>query len=84
MRRLIALALLFGIVVSTIPAAAYDLCPKNEGYPDCSNRGELRSLGRHPRQQLAYGAGLPLADTSRVRIPRSLSKLKAVPRPGVP
>jgi hypothetical protein len=39
MLRLIALALLFGFVVSTVPASAYDLCPKNEGYPDCSNRG---------------------------------------------
>jgi hypothetical protein len=38
MRRLIALALLFGIVVSTVPASAYDTCPKHEGYPDCSNR----------------------------------------------
>jgi hypothetical protein len=38
MRRLIALALLFGIVVSTVPASAYDICPKYEGYPDCSNR----------------------------------------------
>jgi hypothetical protein len=38
MRRLIALALLFGVVLSTVPAGAYDLCPKHEGYPDCSNR----------------------------------------------
>jgi hypothetical protein len=37
-RRLMALALLFGIVVSTVPAGAYDICPKHEGYPDCSNR----------------------------------------------
>ena len=40
MRFVIALVLLVGIALSsTIPAGAYDLCPKNEGYPDCSNRG---------------------------------------------
>jgi hypothetical protein len=38
MRHFIALALLFGIILSTVPAGAYDLCPKYEGYPDCSNR----------------------------------------------
>jgi hypothetical protein len=35
MRCLIALALLFGIALSSIPASAYDICPKYEGYPDC-------------------------------------------------
>jgi hypothetical protein len=40
MRFVIAFALLVGIALSgTIPASAYDFCPKYEGYPDCSNRG---------------------------------------------
>jgi hypothetical protein len=39
MRRLIAMVLLFGIVLSAVPAGATIMCPKYEGYPDCSNRG---------------------------------------------
>jgi hypothetical protein len=39
MRRFITLAMLFGFVLSAVPAGATTSCPVYEGYPDCTNRG---------------------------------------------